>query len=129
MQFLVRQHRILIYPAHEKRIYDVAGRIDSLIEHYTQRTIEVLEILDYKPMLAEDVAKEIEWAEGRYEDLNPFDRYPALLETLSYLRSLEKKGFVKSTGNPTIFLKIRSFHGRQSTLYFYRAVQAFSSFQ
>ncbi|MDI9643065.1 MAG: MBL fold metallo-hydrolase [Archaeoglobaceae archaeon] len=100
----------VIYPAHEKRIYDVVERIDSLIEHYTQRTIEVLEILDYKPMLAEDVAKEIEWAEGRYEDLNPFDRYLALLETLSYLRSLEKKGFVKSTGNPTVFLKIRSFH-------------------
>lgn len=96
----------VIYPAHERRIYDVSSRIEGLIEHYLQRTAEVLEILGDEPMSVESVAKEIDWSHGKYESLNPLDKYLAILETLSYLRFLRKRGLVWEVGSPAKFIKV-----------------------
>ncbi|MDK2795014.1 MAG: hypothetical protein PWQ22_240 [Archaeoglobaceae archaeon] len=96
----------VIYPAHERRIYDVSGRIEYLKEHYLQRTAEVLEILGDEPMSVESIANEIDWSQGKYESLSPFDKYLAILETLSYLRFLRKRGLVREVRSPVKFIKV-----------------------
>ena len=100
----------VIYPAHERRINDPLRRIEDLIEHYTRRTEEVLEILGEEPMSVESIAREIRWSQGKYESLNPFDRYLAILETLAYLNYLKKKGLVRELGTPLKFIRIS--HGQ-----------------
>ncbi|MEM4472581.1 MAG: MBL fold metallo-hydrolase [Archaeoglobaceae archaeon] len=83
----------VIYPAHEKRIYDPIDRIEALIDHYKQRLIEVVEILE-KPSSVEEIARNIKWT-VKYEKLDPFNKYLANLETLAYLRYLKNRGIVK----------------------------------
>ncbi|MEG9194931.1 MAG: MBL fold metallo-hydrolase [Candidatus Methanoglobus sp.] len=82
----------VVYPAHERRILDLRDRIECLIQHYTQRTAEVLELIKKNPMTVEEIAKNIKWSPGDYEKLDLFDKYLALLETLSYLRYLKEEG-------------------------------------
>jgi glyoxylase-like metal-dependent hydrolase (beta-lactamase superfamily II) len=112
--YLMALHRLkgleieVIYPAHERRINDATQRIEDLIEHYTRRTEEVLEILGEKPLSVESIAKEIKWSQGKYDSLNPFDRYLAVLETLAYLNFLKKKGLVRELGDPLKFIRISS---------------------
>jgi hypothetical protein len=43
-------------------------------------------------MTVEEIAKNIKWSPGDYEKLDLFDKYLALLETLSYLRYLKEEG-------------------------------------
>ncbi|MEM0215883.1 MAG: MBL fold metallo-hydrolase [Archaeoglobaceae archaeon] len=97
----------VVYPAHERKIYDLSDRIDYLIQHYRQRTAEVLELIGGKPMTLEEIAKSIKWSHGDYRRLNSFDKYLALLETLSYLRFLKEEGKAKETETiPARFCKI-----------------------
>lgn len=96
----------VVYPAHEKKIYDLNDRIEFLIQHYTQRTLEVLELIKNGPMTVEEIARNIKWSHGDYEKLNIFDKFLALLETLSYLRFLKEEGKVKeTTTSPAKFYK------------------------
>jgi len=61
-------------------------------------------------MSVESIAREIRWSQGKYESLNPFDRYLAILETLAYLNYLKKKGLVRELGTPLKFIRIS--HGQ-----------------
>jgi len=87
----------VVYPAHEKKIYDFRDRIDYLIQHYIERTGEVLELIKGAPMTVEEIAENIKWSLGDYRKLGIFDRYLAILETLSYLRYLTEEGMVRET--------------------------------
>lgn len=104
----------VIYPAHERRIDNVEERIESLIEHYMGRTAEALEILSEEPKSVESIAREIKWSQGKYDNLNPLDRYLAILETLSYLKFLERMGKAKEVGSPRRFVKLNPSHARKA---------------
>lgn len=97
----------VVYPAHERKIYDLPDRIDALIQHYSQRTAEVLELIKDRPMTVEEIAQNIKWSHGDYRKLSDFDKYLALLETLSYLRFLKEEGKARETETiPAKFYKI-----------------------
>lgn len=85
----------VVYPAHERKIYDLPDRIDSLRQHYSQRTAEVLELIKDNPMTLEEIAQNIKWSHGDYKKLSNFEKCLALLETLSYLRFLREEGKAK----------------------------------
>lgn len=78
-----------VYPSHGDPIHDPVARIDELFRHHGERLRETLSALDAGPLTAIEVARNISWSIGRYEDLSPFNKWLALLETLSHLVMLE----------------------------------------
>ncbi len=84
----------VIYPAHGRVIRDPERRIEDLLEHYVSRAREIHEIAKGGWMKLEEIASEVEWTVGRYNDLGTFHRFLAVGETLSFLRYLKARGMV-----------------------------------
>jgi len=99
--YLESLHKILklevntVYPAHEKVIRNPEKRAHELIDHCINRAKETYEAVESQPTKLEDVAAKITWSIGSYWDLDDFNRFMAICETLAFLHYLEEKGKIR----------------------------------
>ncbi len=109
LENLLKKDIEVIYPAHEKPIYDVEGCISALIEHYNTRINEVYESVDNVPKTVLEIAKDVRWSSGSFEKLDDFNKFLALSETLSCLEYLENRGFIKRVNGTFVRNTSRKF--------------------
>jgi len=84
----------LVLPAHEEPFSHLNRRIDELLEHHERRLSQVLEAVSARPLSPHDVACQVNWTGGGWEQMNGMDRLLAIMETLAHLHLLQKRGRV-----------------------------------
>ena len=89
-----------VLPAHGEAVGDVGGRIEELFAHHLERLLEVFEGLRGGPHSVMEVTSAVKWSRGRFESLGEFNRWLAILETLSHLEFLAGCGVAESLKGP-----------------------------
>lgn len=84
----------VLLPAHGPAGGSVHARVRELLEHHEVRLADTREALAAGAGVALDAARRLRWtSRGRaYDDLNPFDRMLAVLETAAHLDVLVLRG-------------------------------------
>lgn len=82
-------------PAHGEAIGDVEGRIAALLTHHEERLLEAFEGLRGGTRTVGEVAASVRWSRGSFGDLGSFDRWLAILETISHMEFLAECGVVR----------------------------------
>ena len=82
-------------PAHGDVIGDVAARVEALLSHHEERLLEVFEGLGGGTRSVGEVASSVRWSRGSFEELGPFNRWLAILETISHLEFLAECGVAR----------------------------------
>ncbi len=87
----------LVLPGHEQPFTNLKQRVEQLIQHHGERNSEILKALEDRPKTAYQIASKITWRRdinrACWDDLGPWDKRMAVLETLSHLeamRAMEK---------------------------------------
>jgi glyoxylase-like metal-dependent hydrolase (beta-lactamase superfamily II) len=83
-----------VFPAHGKRFTNYRERIATIIKHHEERSNKMLTCLETGPKTAYEVKSYI-W----HYELRGFNRYLALMETLSHLEKLERDGRIVAERN------------------------------
>ena len=95
----VKQLKVnLILPGHEHPFRGLQSRIDEIIWHHKQRDLEILETVKRQAKTAYQIATEITWMSDTkgvgWQDLAPWNKRLAVLETLAHLESMRFGGKV-----------------------------------
>jgi glyoxylase-like metal-dependent hydrolase (beta-lactamase superfamily II) len=78
----------LVVPSHGEPFGDAKGRVAELFDHHKERLREVFEGLDGVVLTPAEAARTIKWSRGAFEELQGFDRWLAIAETISHLEFL-----------------------------------------
>jgi glyoxylase-like metal-dependent hydrolase (beta-lactamase superfamily II) len=81
-----------VLPAHEYSFDDLEGRLDELDRHHALRLQEMVDAINKGSDTAYEIARDVTWATGKFDDFNPWMRRSAVGETLSHLRYLALEG-------------------------------------
>ena len=100
----------LVLPAHENLFTNLHTRIEEITWHHQQRNFEILESLKNESKAAYQISAEITWMPAlggvRFQDLTPWDRRMAVLETLAHLKAMTIDGKVdKFSRNSIIYYR------------------------
>ncbi|MFN3803541.1 MAG: MBL fold metallo-hydrolase [Pyrobaculum sp.] len=90
------------YPGHGAPIPDLSRRVEELLAHHYRRLEEILKILT-KPMTLYDVARQVPWDAGLFEQFDVFNRIFAIGETYSHLMYLETAGKVERVEKEVVY--------------------------
>lgn len=89
----------LVLPAHEHLFTNLPTRVDEIIQHHEQRSLEILEAIKDKPKTAYQISEEIIWMPelggARFQDLATWDKRMAVSETLAHLEAMRVNGRVE----------------------------------
>ncbi|HEX6468424.1 MAG TPA: MBL fold metallo-hydrolase [Streptosporangiaceae bacterium] len=86
-----------VLPAHEHRFTGLAARADEIVDHHEERLTEVAGLLADRPATLWDVASRMTW-NIPWASMNPQMRRLATGEAAAHLRTLERRGLVRSQG-------------------------------
>jgi glyoxylase-like metal-dependent hydrolase (beta-lactamase superfamily II) len=96
----------LVLPGHGDPFIDLEGRIDSILEHHTERLREVLSLCTPGPITAYEVARKTTWFRT-WNELPLFSQRTAVTETLAHLELLLSRGSLqKTTQDGTFFYRL-----------------------
>lgn len=84
----------MVLPAHGKPFANLSQRVDELLEHHERRLQQVLAALRHRAMSASEVASQVEWLVGLWEQMSGMDKLMAIQETQAHLRLLQERGEV-----------------------------------
>ncbi len=84
----------MVLPAHEKPFAHLSQRVDELLGHHERRLQQVLTPVRHRAMSAREVASQVEWLVGLWEQMNGMDKLLAIQETLAHLHLLQERGEV-----------------------------------
>jgi glyoxylase-like metal-dependent hydrolase (beta-lactamase superfamily II) len=89
-----------VLPAHERRFYNLAKRVDEIIRHHEHRNQEILAALKSGHQTAYQVSQHITWMpeQGgmKFYELMTWSRVSAVSETLAHLRAMTVEGKLKT---------------------------------
>ncbi len=89
-------HTKKVLPAHEYSFDDLEARLDELEHHHALRLQEMVDSINAGASTAYDIAREVTWATGKFDEFNAWTRRAAVGETLSHLRYLSNEGRLSS---------------------------------
>ncbi len=78
----------VVLPAHGDNITDLSDRIEALMLHHRERLFEIFRALRGDHRSVAEVASSVKWSRGQFESLENFDKWLAMLETISHLEFL-----------------------------------------
>tara|TARA_Y100001970_G_C14257123_1_gene876359 strand:+ start:98 stop:1084 length:987 start_codon:yes stop_codon:yes gene_type:complete len=81
----------IVLPAHEFGFKNLKQRIDELLIHHQERLKEHLILFEDQPMTAIDVARQITWNTGSFDNFNLMMKRSAVGETIAHLEYLVAK--------------------------------------
>jgi glyoxylase-like metal-dependent hydrolase (beta-lactamase superfamily II) len=87
----------MVLPAHENPFPRLSERVGQLLEHHETRLQQVLAPIRHHAMSARDIASQVEWVVGLWEQMDGINRLLAIQETLAHLRLLQGRGVVVAT--------------------------------
>ncbi|MDX6741344.1 MBL fold metallo-hydrolase [Actinocorallia sp. A-T 12471] len=92
-----------VLPAHEYRFAGLADRVGALLAHHGARLDEITAALAdaAEPPTTWELAQELTWSRP-WDEIQPFMRRTAMLETLAHLVVLEKAGKVARRGGAPV---------------------------
>ncbi len=82
------------YPAHGDPIVDLPKRVEELLEHHQRRLGELLHLLS-RPMSLYEVAKNLTWSLGKFEQFDIYNKLFAIGEAYSHILYLESTGQIR----------------------------------
>jgi glyoxylase-like metal-dependent hydrolase (beta-lactamase superfamily II) len=85
-----------VLPAHGPEFGDLRGRVDALLDHHATRLAACIEAVRDTERSAADVATMLPWTrhERRFDDLDLFNRYLAVNESIAHLELLRTEGTI-----------------------------------
>lgn len=87
----------IVLPAHGDVISDLAARVDGLAAHHHNRLFQIFKELREDPHSVAELAHSVKWSRGQFESLNHFDKWLAILETISHLEFLVECSVARRT--------------------------------
>jgi glyoxylase-like metal-dependent hydrolase (beta-lactamase superfamily II) len=87
----------MVLPAHEEPFNHLSQRVDELLEHHEKRLEQVLAAVQRHSSSLWEIASQVEWTVGLWEQMNGIDRLLAIQETLAHLHLLRDRGRVTAT--------------------------------
>lgn len=84
----------VILPAHEAPFDQLSKRVDELLEHHRIRLEEVVVAISHGFLSPWEIAQEVEWSVGKWQEMDATNRLLAVRETVAHLQFLESKGTV-----------------------------------
>ena len=87
----------MVLPAHENPFERLGERVGQLLEHHERRLEQVLAPIRHSASSARDIASQVEWVVGLWEQMDGINRLLAIQETLAHLRLLQGRGLVTTT--------------------------------
>jgi glyoxylase-like metal-dependent hydrolase (beta-lactamase superfamily II) len=93
-----------VLPAHEYRFANLAGRVDDLIQHHTERLEAIFDVLTARPGITSwELTLSLEWSRP-IEQIPIYMQRAANGETLAHLVLMERRGQVRRVpGRPARF--------------------------
>jgi glyoxylase-like metal-dependent hydrolase (beta-lactamase superfamily II) len=89
----------LVLPAHENIFNNLSNRIDEIIYHHENRSLEILQSLNHRALTAYQVSSYITWMPEmggvKFENLMPGDKRAAVSETLAHLKAMSEDNRLK----------------------------------
>ena len=80
-----------VLPAHEYSFEDLDGRLTELEEHHEARLQEMLAAVDAGAANTYEIARQIKWSVGHFDNFSPPTRRAAMTETLAHLEYLVRQ--------------------------------------
>lgn len=81
-----------ILPSHEYIFNDLHKRVQEIKNHHDQRLAETISVLQTnETMSGYQIASKLHWYSGTWEDLGPWERRAAVMETLAHLEYLKRQ--------------------------------------
>jgi glyoxylase-like metal-dependent hydrolase (beta-lactamase superfamily II) len=98
----------LVLPAHEQTFTNFRERVDEIITHHQRRDAEIMTAIKDEPKTAYEISQEITWMPSlggtKFQDLRPWDKRMAVMETLAHLKVMKDTGKVAAfSRNSTIY--------------------------
>ena len=94
----------LVLPGHGNHFDYFKRRIDEIIEHHRERKEIIIDILNDGPLVAYEIASRVPWIPQQggilWQELDPFNRQMAVMETLAHLGFLEEEERIKKVTGP-----------------------------
>jgi len=87
----------MVLPAHENPFAGLSQRVGQLVEHHEIRLHQVLAPIRLSALSARDIASQVEWVVGLWEQMDGINRLLAIQETMAHLRLLQGRGDVIAT--------------------------------
>ena len=87
----------MVLPAHEVPFPRLSERVGQLLQHHETRLRQVLDPIRHHALSARDIASQVEWVVGLWEQMDGINRLLAIQETLAHLRLLQGRGAVVAT--------------------------------
>jgi glyoxylase-like metal-dependent hydrolase (beta-lactamase superfamily II) len=86
----------LILPGHENRFVGLEGRVEELMQHHKQRTVEAAKKIKTEPKTTHQIATELTWLPEKkkmgWRDLDLWSQRLAIAETAAHLELLRLRG-------------------------------------
>jgi glyoxylase-like metal-dependent hydrolase (beta-lactamase superfamily II) len=92
----------LVLPAHEHHFTDLPGRVAQLQSHHEARLDAVLRAASGQARTAYEIAADVPWDVGTWEEMDQFLHRAAMGETLSHLEHLRKAGRIERVREDTV---------------------------
>ncbi len=90
----------IVLPGHEQTFTNLRERVDEIIHHHAVRDAEIIAGLEGQTKTAYEISQVITWMPtlgGRkFEELVPWDKRMAVMETLAHLKVMKDKGIVET---------------------------------
>ena len=88
-----------VLPSHEYVFTSLQKRVEEIKQHHNERLAEALSIVvaNSQSVSGYHVASKLHWYSGRWEELGPWERRAAVMETLAHLDYLRRQGKLKMT--------------------------------
>ena len=84
----------MVLPAHENPFSHLSQRVGQLLGHHEKRLQQVLSPIRGQALSARDIAAQVEWVVGFWEQMDSVNRLLAILETQAHLRLLQARALV-----------------------------------
>jgi len=95
----------LLLPSHGDAFTDASRRVSFLFQHHEKRLQEVMQgIMEEKSITG--AARHVKWSRGDFENLSDFDKWLAVLETLSHAEFLAYCGVAERRIDKTLTYSI-----------------------
>ncbi|MFC2035584.1 MBL fold metallo-hydrolase [Chloroflexota bacterium] len=96
----------IILPAHEHVFHNLQSRVEEIVRHHQQRNSEILETMKWQPKTAYQVSSGVTWMPElggiSFQDLTPWNKRLAILETLAHLETMRTDGRVEKNTTDSI---------------------------
>ena len=99
LRLVEKMNPLLILPSHGEVFTDASKRVDELFRHHRTRLREVFEGIRKGEGDVITIAKNVSWSRGMFDKLELFDKWLAILETISHAEFLRWCGLVERGEN------------------------------